>query len=100
MLLNTHKYRHTETVLIFNVSVSMSRPKSIMSNLCDLFFNFIFIFIIINHIISLKQKHLFFLQIFYNMSNNISMITWIEKERKMKKANNVQVAKFQSQGVA
>ena len=31
-----------------------------MPYLCDLFFIFSFLFIIINHIISLKQRHLFF----------------------------------------
>ena len=38
----------------------MSMQGLFMSYLCDLFFIFIFIFIITNHIISLKQTHLFF----------------------------------------
>ena len=40
--------------------MSMSRPRSV-SYLCDLFFTFSLIFIVVNHITSLKQMHLFFL---------------------------------------
>ena len=36
---------------------------------CDLFFIFSPIFIVINHITSFKQTYLFFLYIFLNISN-------------------------------
>ena len=40
----------------------MSRPRSVLFNLyiCDLFFIFSLIFIVINHMTSLKQSYLFF----------------------------------------
>ena len=61
---NTYKHHHTETLSKFAIFVSMSRPRSIyvissmidlglfMSYLCDHFFIFIFIFIMINRVIS------------------------------------------------
>ena len=61
------------------------------SYLCDPLFIFSTIFIIINHIISLRQTHLFFTNFF---SHHLWMITWI------KKVNNFQTAKVQPQGVA
>ena len=64
-----------------------------MSYLCDIFFIFSLIFIIMNHIISLKQTHLF-LHIFRNISYYFWMITSI------KKANDFQIAEVQPQGVA
>ena len=63
----------------------------LMSYLCDLFSNFIFIFIITGHIISLKQTHLFFEHLLENVllflddnvdeeseqfSNSKSFATW------------------------
>ena len=61
--------------------------------LCDLFFFFSLIFIVSNHITSLKQMHLFFVQFLEYLplflDNNVD-----------KKANNFQIAKVQSQCVA
>ena len=62
----------------------------IMLYLCDLFFIFSFIFIVINHITLLKQKHLFFVQFLECL---LWMITW------MKKKNHFKLAKVQPQGV-
>ena len=56
MLLIAHN-RHTETHFIFSIFVTMTGPSSIYVILCDLFFIFTHIFIIINH--TLKQTHLF-----------------------------------------
>ena len=39
--------------------MSMSRPRLYMPYLCDLFFIFSLIFIVINHITSLKETHFF-----------------------------------------
>ena len=39
-------------LFIFTKFVFMSRPRSIYLTLCDLFFILIFIFIVINHIVS------------------------------------------------
>ena len=43
MLLNTYENHHTETLLVFTISVSMSRRRPIFAYLYDQFFNFIFI---------------------------------------------------------
>ena len=40
--------------------MSISRPCLLMSNLCDIFFIFSLIFIVINHITSFKQSYLYF----------------------------------------
>ena len=63
-----------------------------MSYLCDRLF--LFTFIIINHMISLKQtnRHTCFLE--YVMLILDGNVTW------MKKANNFQIAKVQPQDVA
>ena len=65
-----------------------------MSYLCDLFSIFSLIFIVINHITSFKQTHLFFVHFFKNIFYHFWMITWI------KKVKNFQIVKVQSQGVA
>ena len=83
---------HTETLFTFTVFVCMSRPRSIylfMSYLCDLFFIFTFIFIMIHRIISWIQTHLFFCLFFRICPNYFVMITW------MKNLNNFQIAKVQ-----
>ena len=59
VLLIAHNHHHTETNLTFNIFVSMSWPSSIYVVLCDPFFIFSLIFIIINYIISSKQAQLF-----------------------------------------
>ena len=48
VLLNKLRHHHTETIFIFSIFVPISRPRSILSYLCNLFFIFIFIFIMIN----------------------------------------------------
>ena len=60
VFLITNNHHHPETHFIFSIFVTMSRPISIMSYLSDPIFIFTMIFIIIDHIISLKQTHLFF----------------------------------------
>ena len=64
-----------------------------MSYLCDLFFVFSLIFIVINHTSSLKETYLF-LAHFQNVSYYFWMITW------MKKVNNFQKLKVQPKDVA
>ena len=56
VLLNTYKHHHTETILIFYY---MPRPRNI-SCPCDLFFIFIIIFTVINHVVSWIRTHFFF----------------------------------------
>ena len=58
-----------------------------MSYLCDVFFIFILISIVINRIASFKQTSL-------NVSYYLWMIVWIKKE------NHFQIAKVKPQGVA
>ena len=73
-----------------------------MYYLCDLFYIIIFVSIIINHIVSLKQTHLFiFCASFricpiacFSISPNNIIKTWI------KKMNIFQKAKAQPQGIA
>ena len=64
-----------------------------MSHLCDLFFIFSLIFIVINHITSLKQTHLFF-------ENFLEYLLLVLDNKVDKKGNNFQIAKGQPQGVA
>ena len=52
------------------------------------------IFIVINHIITLKQTHLFFNYIFWNISYYFWILTW------MRKANKFRIAKVQPSGFA
>ena len=66
-----------------------------MSYLCDLFSIFSLIFIVINHITSLKQMHLFFV---YCLDCSISHYFWMITMVKI--ANNSQITKVQSQGAA
>ena len=59
VLLNTYNniiLRH----FTFGIFLTMSRSGSVMSYLCDLFFIFSLIFIVIYHIILFKQMYLFF----------------------------------------
>ena len=65
-----------------------------MLYLCDIFFIFNLIFIVIDHITSFKQTHFLSLYIFQNFSYYFMIIT------RMKKANNFQITKVQPQGVA
>ena len=62
-----------------------------MLHLYDLFFIFSLIFIVINHITSLKQTQLllFVEQLILFLDNDV-----------MKKANNFQIAKVQPEGIA
>ena len=61
MLLNICNNHYTEAHFIFSIFVSMSRSRSIYAvYIYDLFFIFSLIFIVINHITSFKQTHLFF----------------------------------------
>ena len=64
-----------------------------LSDLCDLFFIFSLIFIVINHISSFKCTYLFFLY-FLEYACYFLMITW------MNKAHNFKIAKLQPQSVA
>ena len=64
-----------------------------MLYLYDLFFIFSIIFIVINHITSFKQMHLFPVH-FQNISYYFWVLTW------MKKANSFQTTKVQPQGIA
>ena len=64
-----------------------------MSYLCDLFFIFIFLLILINHYLT-KKAHLVFFRHFLEYSYYSWMITWI------KNVNIFQIAKVQSQVVA
>ena len=62
MLLIAQNHHHTEIHFIFSIFVSMSWPSSIY--VISMWFIFRLIFIIIKHIISLKQAHLFFVYFF------------------------------------
>ena len=63
-----------------------------ISYICDLFFSFNLVFIIINHITSLKQTHFFFVHFLEYpllfLDDNVD-----------KKVNNFQIVNFQPQGV-
>ena len=61
MLLNTYNPDYTETQLIFRIFVSISRPKTVY-RIFESIFIFSLIFIVINHITSEKQTHLFFVR--------------------------------------
>ena len=65
-------HHYPETHFIFKIFVTMSRPmsRSIYFVLCDLYFIFSLIFIVIIHITSSKQTHLFF----FTFSRNIAII--------------------------
>ena len=65
-------HHYPETHFIFKIFVTMSRPmsRSIYFVLCDLYFIFSLIFIVIIHITSSKQTHLFF----FTFSRNIVII--------------------------
>ena len=73
-------------LLIFTIFVPVSR-RTFMSYLYHLFLIFIFIFIMINSIISWIQTQMFFCFFFYNISYYFWMISW------MKNVNNFQIAR-------
>ena len=79
--------------LIFTSFLSMLRYRSIYVISMCLFFISIFVFIMINHIISWIQTHLFFLLIFKKMFYCFWMITLLMN------VNNFQIAKVQPEGV-
>ena len=60
VLLKTCKHHRTETLFLFTIFLSMSRPNLFMSYLCDLFVIFIFIFFMINRLIPRVQPQLLF----------------------------------------
>ena len=65
MLLNTYEHHYTKTFFFFfSIFVSISRPRSAYIVSMEIIFHFIFIFIITNHIILLKQTHLFYCESF------------------------------------
>ena len=70
VLLNAYKHHYAESHFIFSKLVSMSRPSLFILYLCDLYFIFSLIFIVINHIASLKQTDalffVYFLQYLYH----------------------------------
>ena len=70
VLLNAYKHHYAESHFIFSKLVSMSRPSLFILYLCDLYFIFSLIFIVIYHITSLKQTDalffVYFLQYLYH----------------------------------
>ena len=64
-----------------------------MSYLCNPFLTFNLIFILINHIISLKQKHLFFVHF-------LEYLILVLDDNMDKKVLNFQIAKIQPHGIA
>ena len=84
-LLNTYNHHYTETHFIFTTCPCLDLGL-FLSYLCDLFFIFSVVFIVINHITSLKQTYLFFVH-FLEYLPFLDDITW------MKKANNFHIAK-------
>ena len=92
MLINADKHRHTQTLFIFSSLYLCLDQGLFMSFLCDLFLFRIFIFIITNLIISLKQIHMFFAHFFRIYP--IIFFMW------MKKANGLQIGIVHPQGIA
>ena len=62
VLLNTYNHHYVETLCIFNIFVSISRPRSIYVVSMWSIFHFQPHFYSVNHIISVKQMHLFFVR--------------------------------------
>ena len=89
MLLNTCNHLYTEPHFTFSIFVSMFRPRW---NLWDLFFIFSLIFIAIY-----DTTHVNRCTCFLYILQNISYYWMITR---MKKSNNFQIAKAQSQGAA
>ena len=88
VLLNTYKHRHSETISMFGIFVSMLvLGLFIMSDLCHLFLIFFIILILSTHIISLEQAHFVFFAHFLEYTLCFWLITW------KKKANNFETAK-------
>ena len=90
MLFNTYKHHRIEALFIFTIFVSMSRTRSIY---VVSIWSFVFIFIMINRVISYIQTHLF-LSSYFIMSYYFWMIMW------MKNVNNFRIAKVQPEGIA
>ena len=65
VLLNTYKHHYTDTLLIFTIFVFMSRPRTNYVVFIRSFFIFIFIFNMINRIISWIDLKTFFLKNLY-----------------------------------
>ena len=84
-----HYHYYTETYFISSIFVPISRPMfiNVMSLWSILIFSVVFIFI--NHITSLKQTHLAFLQFLKYL------LLFLDQ-----KANNFQIAEVQPQSVA
>ena len=94
VLLVAHNHHCTETHFIFSIFATMSWYSSVMSYLYDLFFIFTLIYLItIDHVISLRQTHLFFVIFLEYLIYQLWMVTWL------KKVNNFQIAKVQPQAV-
>ena len=88
VLLNTYKHRHSETISMFGIFVSMLvLGLFIMSDLCHLFLILFIILILSTHIISLEQAHFVFFAHFLEYTLCFWLITW------KKKANNFETAK-------
>ena len=79
VLLNAHKHHYAKPHFIFSKSVSMSSPSLFILYLCDLYFIFSLIFIVINHITSLKQTDTLFSCIVFTifLEHYFWMITWV-----------------------
>ena len=90
VLFNIYKHQHTETLCNLLYLCPCLELDLFMSYICDLFFIYIFIFIIIT---CMDTEALVILLIFKNMSYNFWVITW------MRNVNNFQIVKVQSQGV-
>ena len=69
----------------------MCRPRSIFLYLCNLFCIISLFFIVINHIISLKQAHLFFV----NFSEYLLLFL---DDKVAENTNNFQITKVQPEG--
>ena len=69
----------------------MCRPRSIFLYLCDLFFIISLFFIVINHIASLKQTYLFFV-------NFLEYLLLFLDDKVDENTNNFQMTKVQPEG--
>ena len=59
VLLNTCNHQYIETHFIFSIFFTMSRPRPIFY-FCDILYILSLIFVVVNHITSLEQTHLYF----------------------------------------
>ena len=94
MLLNTYKHRHNETLLLFTLFVSMSRPRSNYAVSVQSFFHFYLHFCYTCLYTFMNTDMLVLLLTFQSKSHYFCMITWT------KNVNNFQIAKVQPQGFA